>query len=123
MKTKTLNVTCSCMATYSSSIEVPADMSLEDAIEYAKEHIDRINVAELEYVYDFDSINEESCSFDEDEVLDYKDKEIKPIVTVDELIDAIESNVIVCKRHHAQFSGRSKGISSLIFVIVSPTFS
>ena len=92
MKTKTLNVTCSCMATYSSSIEVPADMSLEDAIEYAKEHIDRINVAELEYVYDFDSINEESCSFDEDEVLDYKDKEIKPIVTVDELIDAIESN-------------------------------
>lgn len=46
----------------------------------------------MEYVYDFDSINEESCSFDEDEVLDYKDKEIKPIVTVDELIDAIESN-------------------------------
>ena len=36
MKTKTLNVTCSCMATYNSSIEVPADMSLEDAIEYAK---------------------------------------------------------------------------------------
>lgn len=92
MKTKTLNVTCSCMATYNSSIEVPADMSLEDAIEYAKEHIDRINVTELEYVYDSDSINEESCSFDEDEVLDYKDKEIKPIATVDELIDAIESN-------------------------------
>lgn len=92
MKTKTLNVTCSCMATYSSSIEVPADMSLEDAIEYAKEHIDRINVAELEYVYDSDSINEESCSFDEDEVLDYKDKKIKPIATVNELIDAIESN-------------------------------
>lgn len=92
MKTKTLNVTCNCMATYSSSIEVPADMSLEDAIEYAKEHIDRINVAELEYVYDSDSINEEGCSFDEDEVLNYKDKEIKPIATVDELIDAIESN-------------------------------
>lgn len=92
MKTKTLNVTCSCMATYNSSIEVPADMSLEDAIEYAKEHIDRINVTELEYVYDSDSINEESCSFDEDEVLEYKDKEIKPIATVDELIDAIESN-------------------------------
>jgi len=92
MKTKTLNVSCSCMATYNSSIEVPADMSLEDAIEYAKEHIDRISVAELEYVNDSDSINEESCSFDEDEVLDYKDKKIKPIATVDELIDAIESN-------------------------------
>lgn len=92
MKTKTLNVTCNCMATYSSSIEVPVDMSLEDAIEYAKEHIDRINVTELEYVYGSDSISEESCSFDENEVLDYKDKEIKPIATVDELIDAIESN-------------------------------
>lgn len=92
MKTKTLNVTCNCMATYISSIEVPVDMSLEDAIEYAKEHIDRINVTELEYVYGSDSISEESCSFDENEVLDYKDKEIKPIATVDELIDAIESN-------------------------------
>lgn len=89
MKTKTLNVTCSCMATYNSSIEVPADMSLEDAIEYAKEHIDEIDIdTPLEYVGDSDSIdedncefsesdcndNEESCSFDEDEVLDYKDK-------------------------------------------------
>ena len=107
MKTKTLNVTCSCMATYNSSIEVPADMSLEDAIEYAKEHIDEIDIdTPLEYVGDSDSIdedncefsksdcndNEESCSFDEDEVLDYKDKKIKPIATVDELIDAIESN-------------------------------
>ena len=92
MKTKTLNVSCSCMATYSSSIEVPADLSLEDAIEYAKEHIDGINVTELEYVFDSDSINEESCSFEEDEVLDYKDKEIKPIATVDELIEAIEDN-------------------------------
>ena len=46
MKTKTLNVTCSCMATYNSSIEVPADMSLEDAIEYAKEHIDEIDIDE-----------------------------------------------------------------------------
>lgn len=92
MKTKTLNVTCNCMATYDGSIEVPADMSLEDAIEYAKEHIDRINVTELEYVYDSDSIYEGSCSFDEDEVLDYKDKEIKPIATVDELIKAINEN-------------------------------
>lgn len=92
MKTKTLNVNCTCMATYNSSIEVPADLSLKDAIEYAKEHIDRINVTELEYVYDSDSINEESCSFDEDEVLDYKDKEIKSIATVDELIKAIEDN-------------------------------
>lgn len=97
MKTKTLNVTCSCMATYNSSIEVPADMSLEDAIEYAKEHIDEIDIdTPLEYVGDSDSIDEDNCEFSESNCNDNEDNEIKPIVkpiaTVDELIDAIESN-------------------------------
>ena len=99
MKTKTLNVTCSCMATYNSSIEVPADMSLEDAIEYAKEHIDEIDIdTPLEYVGDSDSIDEDNCEFSESICNDNEDNEIKPITTVDpiatvdELIDAIESN-------------------------------
>lgn len=99
MKTKTLNVTCSCMATYNSSIEVPADMSLEDAIEYAKEHIDEIDIdTPLEYVGDSDSIDEDNCEFSESNCNDNEDNEIKhittvdPIATVDELIDAIESN-------------------------------
>lgn len=99
MKTKTLNVTCSCMATYNSSIEVPADMSLEDAIEYAKEHIDEIDIdTPLEYVGDSDSIDEDNCEFSESNCNDNEDNEIKPITTVDpiatvdELIDAIESN-------------------------------
>lgn len=99
MKTKTLNVTCSCMATYNSSIEVPADMSLEDAIEYAKKHIDEIDIdTPLEYVGDSDSIDEDNCEFSESNCNDNEDNEIKPITTVDpiatvdELIDAIESN-------------------------------
>lgn len=99
MKTKTLNVTCSCMATYNSSIEVPADMSLEDAIEYAKEHIDEIDIdTPLEYVGDSDSIDEDNCEFSESDCNDNEDNEIKPITTVDpiatvdELINAIESN-------------------------------
>lgn len=93
MKTKTLNVSCSCMATYNSSIEVPADMSLEDAIEYAKEHIDEIDIdTPLEYVGDSDSIDEDNCEFSESNCNDNEDNEIKPITTVDELIDAIESN-------------------------------
>lgn len=99
MKTKTLNVTCSCMATYNSSIEVPADMSLEDAIEYAKEHIDEIDIdTPLEYVGDSDSIDEDNCEFSESNCNGNEDNEIKPITTVDpiatvdELIDAIESN-------------------------------
>lgn len=97
MKTKTLNVTCSCEATYNSSIEVPADMSLEDAIEYAKEHIDEIDIdTPLEYLGGSDSIDEDNCEFSESNCNDNEDNEIKPIVkpiaTVDELIDAIESN-------------------------------
>ena len=97
MKTKTLNVTCSCEATYNSSIEVPADMSLEDAIEYAKEHIDEIDIdTPLEYLGGSDSIDEDNCEFSESNCNDNEDNEIKhivkPIATVDELIDAIESN-------------------------------
>lgn len=99
MKTKTLNVTCNCMATYNSSIEVPADMSLEDAIEYAKEHIDEIDIdTPLEYLGGSDSIDEDNCEFSESDCNDNEDNEIKPITTVDpiatvdELIDAIESN-------------------------------
>ena len=99
MKTKTLNVTCSCEATYNSSIEVPADMSLEDAIEYAKEHIDEIDIdTPLEYLGGSDSIDEDNCEFSESNCNDNEDNEIKPITTVDpiatvdELIDAIESN-------------------------------
>jgi hypothetical protein len=87
------------MATYNSSIEVPADMSLEDAIEYAKEHIDEIDIdTPLEYVGDSDSIDEDNCEFSESDCNDNEDNEIKPITTVDpiatvdELINAIESN-------------------------------
>ena len=39
---KRLNVTIQCLAVYCSGIDVPDDMSLEEAIEYAKEHIKEI---------------------------------------------------------------------------------
>lgn len=62
---KKLNVTVTCMAVYCSGIDVPDDMTLEEAIEYAKEHINEIPIGEMEYISDSDEIDEENCDFDE----------------------------------------------------------
>ena len=63
---KRLNVTVQCMAVYNSSIEVPDDMTLEEAVEYAKEHLDEIPCGELEYISDSDELDEENCDFEEE---------------------------------------------------------
>ena len=44
---KRLNVTIDCMAVYNSAIMVPDELTLEEAIQYAKDHIDEICVGEL----------------------------------------------------------------------------
>lgn len=61
---KRLNVTVTCMAVYNSAIEVPDDMTIEEAIEYAKEHINEIPIGELKYISDSDELDEENCNFD-----------------------------------------------------------
>lgn len=61
---KKFNVSIQCLATYTSSIEVPDDMTLEEALEYAKEHIDEIPIKSgLEYISDSDQVDEENCYF------------------------------------------------------------
>lgn len=62
---KKLNVTVQCMAVYNSSIEVPDNMTLEESIEYAKEHLAEIPCGELEYIADSDELDEENCDFEE----------------------------------------------------------
>lgn len=63
---KTLNVTILCQAYYTSHIEVPDDMTFEEAIEYAKEHIEDIPInSELEYVSCSDELDVENCDFEE----------------------------------------------------------
>ena len=62
---KRLNVTVQCMAVYNSSIEVPDNMTLEEAIEYAKKHLAEIPCGELEYISDSDELDEENCDFEE----------------------------------------------------------
>ena len=63
---KALEVSVTCMATYNSTIMVPKDLSLEEAIQYAKDHINLIPVMELNYISDSDQIDEENCHFEED---------------------------------------------------------
>jgi hypothetical protein len=63
---KKLNVTICCMAVYNSSIDVPKEMTLEEAIDYAKIHINEIPIGEMEYISDSDELDEENCSFDND---------------------------------------------------------
>lgn len=65
-----LNVTVQCMAVYNSSIMVPRELTFEEAIKYAKEHIDEISLGELEYISDSDELDEENCDFDEEEAPD-----------------------------------------------------
>ena len=61
---KKFNVTCTCLAVYSSHIMVPDELTFEEAIKYAKEHINEINIGELEYISDSYELDEENCDFD-----------------------------------------------------------
>ena len=61
--TKTLNVTVLCQAYYKNSIEVPDNLSREEALDYAREHLEDIPLGVLEYVTDSDQLDEENCDF------------------------------------------------------------
>lgn len=63
---KRLNVTVMCKTVYNSGIEVPDDMTLEEAIEYAKQHIQDIPVGELDWIENSDEIDEDNCDFEEE---------------------------------------------------------
>ncbi len=63
---RTLNVSVMCMCTYDNTIDVPDNLTLDEAIEYAKDHIDEIDITELEYVPYSDEIDDENCSFEDE---------------------------------------------------------
>lgn len=68
MKTKTLHISMAYTFVGDTSIEVPANMTLEEAFEYARDHIDEIPVAaNAEYVPDSDDFEIDDCDFEEDE--------------------------------------------------------
>ena len=61
---KTLNVTVNCVGVYNSSIQVPDDMTIDEAIKYASKHLDLIPMRQVERVGD-DNLDEENCDFDD----------------------------------------------------------
>lgn len=80
--TKKFIAACTCMVSYTGTIEVPADYTLEQAIEYAREHIREIPIAsDLEYIGDSDELVDENCSFEEipegDNILPAEQAQIK----------------------------------------------
>lgn len=66
LRTKTLNVNIFCQAYYNSSIKVPIELTKEEALEYAAEHLKEIPLGELEYISDSDELDYENSGFDED---------------------------------------------------------
>ena len=64
IKTKRLWVKVNCFAQYTSWIDVPEDLDLEEAVEYAEENIEKLPFgATLEWVRD-DGIDEDCCEFE-----------------------------------------------------------
>lgn len=61
---KTLNVTVNCLGVYNSSIQVPDNMTIDEAIKYASEHLDLIPMGQVEQVGDA-NLDEENCDFDD----------------------------------------------------------
>ena len=62
--TKSFIVACTCMATYTGEIEVPADYTLEQAIKYARENLREVPIdSDLTYIGDSDELVEEYCEF------------------------------------------------------------
>lgn len=61
---KRLNVTITCSCIYNSGIDVPDNMSLDEAIKYAQDHLMEIPLGTLEYINDSDNLVEDCCNFD-----------------------------------------------------------
>ena len=61
-ETKRLAVTMFCDAIYYSSLDVPKEMTLDEAIAYAKAHTNDIPLGTLEYVQDTE-LDEANCDF------------------------------------------------------------
>ena len=60
-----LYVGIQCMAYYSSAIEVPDGLSLEEAIEYAEQHIDEIPLSNMDWISGSDTLDKNNCEFAE----------------------------------------------------------
>ena len=66
---KRFYVSVQCMAYYNSHIDVPDDWTDAQAIQYANEHLEDIEImSPVEYISDSDVLDEENCYFGDDEI-------------------------------------------------------
>lgn len=66
IKTRTLNLSVKCRASYSSRIEVPADLTLNEAIEYARQRLDEVPIrGSVRYIPGYDALDIDNCDFSE----------------------------------------------------------
>lgn len=61
---KTLNVAVICEGVYNSSIQVPDNFTIEEAIEYAIKNLQEIPAGEVEWLKDIE-IDKNNCNFNE----------------------------------------------------------
>lgn len=67
-KTKKFNVTYQYSQIGTVTIYVPEEMTLKEAIEYARDNIDEIPLpTNGEYIQDSDIIDEENCDFEDED--------------------------------------------------------
>ena len=62
---KTLNVFIRCKAHYNSTIRVPKNMNLDEALEYAESRLNEAPLSNLEYICNTDELDENNCKFAE----------------------------------------------------------
>ena len=65
-KTRTLNLSIDCRAYYNSHIEVPTDLTLNEAIEYARQRLDEVPIRGcVKYIPGYDALDVNNCNFNE----------------------------------------------------------
>lgn len=63
---KTLNLTINVTAVQNAFIEVPDNMSFEEAMKYTEKHLDKcVIVSALEMIPGTEVLDEDNCDFDE----------------------------------------------------------
>lgn len=60
-----LNLTINCQAVYNGTIMVPADLSFEEALEYAERRLDDVDLGPLTYIAGTDTLDRDNCDFEE----------------------------------------------------------
>lgn len=68
--TRPFKVCVYCQAYYKTEIDVPANLTKEEAFAYAKEHLQDIPITELEYIPDSDELDDEDLENGESDFAD-----------------------------------------------------